>query len=168
MNPISRRRHRGNAHRARRIGTCALMAGLAALALTSCQTVELSMDNLDVPVSMTSELGRDYRTVGHFREETRAWFAVVDIFTVIPPRMERQLERQLRQENGDAIVNLRITGTNTFWDFLAPFAVGAIAGGLVYAFGDGVTYADAYVIGITTASLLSRRTYIFEGDVARY
>ena len=53
-----------------------LMMGAAAagVLLASCMSVNLEASGVDAPVSMSSEINRDYRVVERFRQRTSAWF----------------------------------------------------------------------------------------------
>ncbi len=111
--------------------TIAVAGAALALVLAGCMSVNIEASGGDAPVSLSAEVNRDYRVVEHFREQTSAWF-VSQMITISHPKVERIVEQQLRRHRGDAVVNLRITGRNTFGDSLAPLGAGLLAGGVYY------------------------------------
>jgi hypothetical protein len=124
------------------------------------------------PVSLSAEINREYSVVHHFRVRTSAWF-VGRVITLSNPKVERIVEQQLRRNNGDAVVNLKINGRDTFLDFLTPIGAGLAADALYYfaLSNDEVeevrilsTSAVAGLVGV----LVSSRTVFVEGDVVRY
>ena len=147
--------------------TLAVAGGALGLLLAGCMSVNLEAAGVNAPVSLTSEVNRDYRVVEHFSERTSAWF-ISQMITLSHPKVARIVEQQLRRHNGDAVVNLRISGRNTFGDSLAPLGAGLLAGGIYYFAVDNAGLSEAALIGTGVSFLLSRRSFFVEGDVVRY
>ena len=130
-------------------------------------SVNLEASGVDAPVGLTSEINRVYRVVEHFRERTSAWF-ISQLITLSHHKVERIVEQQLIRHNGDAVVNLRIGGRNTFGDPLVPLGAGLLAGGIYYFAVDNAGLSETALIGTGVSFLLSRRSFFVEGDVVRY
>ena len=114
--------------------------------------------------------GRDQPRLPRSRALSRAYQRVVHLADDHdqPPQVARIVERQMRRNRGDAVVNLRITGRGTYGDALAPLGVGVLAGGIYYFAVDNPDFSDVALIGAGLSLALSRRSFFVEGDVVRY
>ena len=150
----------------KRIAVPVLTVALAAFALSSCMTVSLDATGVDAPVSMTGDIGRDYRVVEHFETPLRAWF-IARFFTLRHPAVQREIQQQLRRHNGDAVINVRFVGSQNLRDYVAPEALGTITS-LVMSQALDVDVLTSANVGLAMATTMTRRTYRLIGDVVRY
>ena len=122
--------------------------------------VFLSVNGEDKPVSMTSNVNKEYRVVKHFRVEQRSpLLFLVRMFPVpAQPDLAAMMRPDLIANGGDAVVNLKMTGEASLGDVLLPVGVG-VFGGLVY---------PALFFAITLPIFEDLKTYTVEGDIVKY
>ena len=162
---------------------------IVACLLASCATVDLRLKNMTQPVTMSAEIDVEVATVKHFEKTVRVWFTLYDLVTLNQPDIDKILEKELRDANGDAIVNLKIKGQDTAIDRIIPIAISTAAITLstiaVYDahesytsdFGESASQFDLRNINVglslagsvlsLLASQISSRTYTIEGDIVR-
>jgi hypothetical protein len=147
----------------------ALVLTAAALAATGCMTVRLDTGAIREPVSMSGNVNRDYRVVRHFQRDLKSWFTLFDLVTVQNPKVEQAVREELQRNGGDGVVNLVISGKDTFIDRLIPAAVSALGSALtVYGAYYNYGYLTAGAVITVVASQIRIRTYTVEGDVVQY
>ena len=84
-------------------------AAVIALAMSNCSTITYDTSTLGSLVAMNSpdQIG-DYETVGPFKYEMRAAFLVLDLITVLNPKIQEEIQKQISETGGNAVVNLKI------------------------------------------------------------
>jgi len=72
-------------------------------------------------VMMGQPVGRPYRVVRHFSEDTKAFYVLFDLATIHEPQIEKIINRELQAAGGDAVVNLQLKHQFKFLDLLLRF-----------------------------------------------
>jgi hypothetical protein len=137
-----------------KLSVALLIVVFLSLSLTSCMTVHLNADGVDKQVNMTG-VGKKFQILKHFNVSKKGVFMIFDLITVSNPDVSGVIRDQLKSTQGDAVINLRITGQTEFIDGLVSVALGTV-GGLV---------APPY--GSLLGDVLGLRTYTIEGDVVK-
>lgn len=130
--------------------------GLIFLFMTflGCMTVHLVADKVNEPVNMTQNVNKNYTIVKYFKHSVKGIFTLFNLVTISNPDIQKIIEKEL--ENGDAVVNIKITGQTTFIDGLIPVAVGVIGSFVIPPYGSFLS------------NMIGLRTYTVEGYVVKY
>lgn len=120
---------------------------------TGCETITYDAQLFDEVASMNSgALPSDYKVVGRFNYEVRAMFTAYDLITLKDPEIVEAMNKSVKVNNGDAVINISIVEETSIVDILISSFVGAVTQGLFK------TSIDAF----------STRTVAIKGDVVKY
>ena len=138
-----------------------LLAGVLILSggCASYTSVSLST-NQSKPVSMTSNINKEYSVMKHIRVVQKVPFLF--LLRINPenanPNLDELLQPVFAETPADAIVNVRLQGSTSLGDVILPIGLG-IAGGLVFA---------PLFVFVVTPFFEDLKTYSLEGDIVRY
>lgn len=137
-----------------------LCAGLLCGGCASLTSVELSAGGRLKTVSMTSDVNKEYRVIRHVEVKQRV--PLLFLMRVVPgsatPDINELLEPELVAAQGDAIVNVKISGSAALGDMLLPIGVGVVG---------GLALAPLFVFTVFPL-FEDLKTYTVEGDIVEY
>ena len=120
---------------------------------------DLTAQNVSIPVLMNANMERPYTIVSHFTIEQEGKLLFVSrIFGGAQPDLNAMLLQHSDIIQGDAIVNLKITGQSKFGDVLLPVIVG-IGGTFLFSL---------FSIIIFEPFFTDLKRFTIEGDLVRF
>jgi hypothetical protein len=125
----------------------------------SYTSVSLS-SNQAKTVSMTANINREYRVIKHIKVEQKIPFLF--LVRINPesghPEVDEMLQPEIDASQGDAIVNVKITGEAALGDVFLPVGVGVLG---------GIAFAPLFIFAVTPF-YEDLKTYTVEGDIVKY
>ncbi len=116
---------------------------LVLLIVCGCKTVDLSIHDNSKSVSFNSNNNRQYVFVKHFSRDEKAFFLLYNLITAKDLSLDKIINEELKINNGDGIINLKIQGQDTFIDVIVSFIASQIVGMRTYNIqGDIFRYID--------------------------
>ncbi|MFA5835048.1 MAG: hypothetical protein WDA22_16340 [Bacteroidota bacterium] len=123
------------------------------LLFAGCQTITYDALLFDGVASMNrGSLPDGYTVVGQFNYTTRASFTAYDLITLHDPDMIAEMNKSLKVNGGDAVINLSIEEVNNVVDVLIGMFVSTVS-------------TAAFK---TSINIFSTRTVEIKGDVVKY
>lgn len=121
--------------------------------------IGFTAQQIEVPVSMTSQLGRPYITVRHFSvTQDRSALFIKRLWGGGLPDIHGMIERELKKTPGDAVVNLSIQGAIQPGDVALPVVIG-IAGVFVF---------PPMIFFLFEPLLADFKSFSVEGDIVNF
>lgn len=127
-----------------------------ALMMGGCATVYVDMRNMDNTVAMTDSLGKPYKILKHFRHEQKAYFLLLGFIKVSNPDFTNVLRTEIKEAQGDAVINTSLEIEYDLVDTIVPYGMGAVG------------WAVLGPVGLNLSYLITMQTYRIKGDVVRY
>jgi len=135
---------------------CGSVVMLLFFGCASFTPVTISADGATLPISISSNINRDYIVVKHVILQQRVPFLFIQrMFAQCNPDVQSMIEQEVANQNGDAFVNLRVEGTMKAGDMLLPLAIGI----------GGAFLAPGFLAAAIVPFFVDLRTYSVEGDV---
>jgi hypothetical protein len=126
----------------------------------SFTSVTIDSKSFPRPISMTSDIDREYRVIQHFKKAQKVPFLF--LVRLSPEGGAFNLNEELQNEpgimDGDALVNTTIKGQAAIGDVALPIVVG-IGGGLVF---------PPLFLFLACPFYEDLKTYTIEGDIVKY
>lgn len=134
-------------------GSIIALTLVAVVLFTGCQTITYDALLFDEVASLNGgALPSEYTVVGKFTYSTRASFTAFDLITLHHPEIIAELNKTLKVNDGDAVINLSICEENDIVDILINIFVNSLS-------------TAAFK---TSIDLFSTRSVVIRGDVVKY
>ncbi len=118
--------------------------------------IGFSAKEIDVPVSMTSQVGRPYTVIKHFTvEQDRSSLFIKRLWGGGLPDITAMLSKELKKTPGDAIINLSIQGNTHASDAALPVVIGI----------GGVFIFSPLILFIFEPLFADLKSFTAEGDI---
>jgi hypothetical protein len=142
------------------LGWALLPTFLLGTGCASFTSVTVESRGVMKPISMTSNINREYSVVKHFKREQKAPFLF--LARLNPGGGTFNLDEELQDEpgfgEGDALVNTSVKSQVAFGDILFPIVVG-VGGGLIF---------PPFFFFLACPFYEDLKTCVVEGDIVKY
>lgn len=95
-----------------------LLVVLAAVAMSGCYAMDIDTTGLDRTVYMSREGATEMERVARFETDTRASWLLWGLVELGEPEVASAIRREIRREDGTAVVDVELVTQTTFIDGL--------------------------------------------------